>query len=159
MTSTSLCKQALPRRPAPQGLTSRDAWVLVNGGKVETLHLTVGPHPLALGLEAEATLGLFFAADANVTECGTHGASSLRWAVRIPPGGTLASAAGKKEDARQRSRPARTGRSMAHSSSVACWAPGLQRKSSAVSYRAGSILCRSRQHRRRLAVPTNASPL
>src|SRR5262249_2952060 len=67
-----------------------------NGSKAETLHLTVGPHPLALGLEAEATLGLFFAADANVTECGTHDVSSLRWAVRIPPGGTLASAVGKK---------------------------------------------------------------
>src|SRR5215469_4197954 len=72
MTSTGLCKQALPRRPAPQGLPSRDAWVLVNGGQVETLHLTVGPHPLALSLEAEATLGLFFATGANVTECATH---------------------------------------------------------------------------------------
>src|SRR5262249_53845176 len=70
-------------RTRAQRLTTRNARVLEDVLQVEPFHFAIGSHPLTLGLEAKAAVRLFFAADADVTKCGTHAYSSLRWAVRI----------------------------------------------------------------------------
>jgi hypothetical protein len=45
---------------------------------VQAFHLAIGPNALALGLKAEAALGLFIGADTDIPECSSHG-RILRW--------------------------------------------------------------------------------
>jgi hypothetical protein len=46
---------------------------------VQAFHLAIGPNALALGLKAEAALGLFIGADTDVSESSSHGEILLWW--------------------------------------------------------------------------------
>jgi hypothetical protein len=60
-------------RPAGQGLAAGHAWVLEHGRQVEAPHLAIGLHTLALGVEAEPSIGLLVRANADVTKGDSHG--------------------------------------------------------------------------------------
>jgi hypothetical protein len=59
---------------AGEPLAAADAGVLEDLGQVESLQLAIVGDALALGFEAEATVGLVIPGNADVGECVRHGA-------------------------------------------------------------------------------------
>jgi hypothetical protein len=61
-----------------QGLAGADSRILENLSEMQTLHRTVSSDALALRLETEAAVGLFFARNPDVTDGVIHGVAPGR---------------------------------------------------------------------------------